>query len=143
MMNDNFFKMIEMTQQGFYCSQILIKLGLEKQGKENEDLVRAMAGLAGGLGFTGKTCGTLTGGVCLLALFAGKGTPEEREDPRLNLMINELVQWFEEEFGSLYGGIDCRNILQEDERNRLQRCPQIVDRTYGKVMELLDANGVT
>ena len=59
MMNDVFFKMVEMTQQGFYCSQILIKLGLENQGKENEDLVRAMAGLAGGLGFAGKNCGTL------------------------------------------------------------------------------------
>ncbi|NLW25233.1 MAG: C_GCAxxG_C_C family protein [Clostridia bacterium] len=142
MMNDVFFKMVEMTQQGFYCSQILIKLGLENQGKENEDLVRAMAGLAGGLGFAGKNCGTLTGGACLLALYAGKGTPEEREDPRLNLMINELVQWFEEEFGSLYGGIDCQHILGEDEHNRLQRCPQIVYRTYEKVMELLEANGI-
>lgn len=141
MMNEDFFRMVEMTQQGFYCSQILIKLGLENQSKENNDLVRAMAGLAGGMGFAGKNCGSLTGAACLLALYAGKGTPDEIEDPKLNLMINELVNWFEIEFGSLYGGIDCQDILEDNEQNRFQRCPQIVYGTYVKVKEILLDHG--
>lgn len=135
--------MLEMTQQGFYCSQILIKLALEKLNKNNEDLVRALAGLAGGMGFSGKNCGSLTGGACVLALYAGKGSPQEVEDDRLNLMINELVQWFEEEFGDVYGSIDCQNILEDDPQNRLQRCPQIVYQTNEKVKEILTANGYT
>ena len=54
---DELERMQELKQQGFYCSQILVMLGLEAQGKQNPDLVRAMQELAGGLGFSGDTCG--------------------------------------------------------------------------------------
>jgi hypothetical protein len=140
-MNDLFFRMVELAQQEFYCSQILLTLGLDAQGKTNPDLVRAMAGLIGGLGFCGKNCGALTGGSCLLALYAGKGTAEEVEDSRLNTMIKELVEWFEGEYGALYGGIDCHNILGDDPHNRMERCPQVVSQTYEKVKEILAAGG--
>ena len=90
-MNEATLRMITLAGQGFFCSQILLSMGLEAQGKSNPDLIRAMAGLAGGLGFTGDTCGALTGGACLLSLYAGKGLPEEQEDEKLNLMISELV----------------------------------------------------
>jgi C_GCAxxG_C_C family probable redox protein len=141
MLNEEFFRLVEMFNQGFYCSQILIKEALANQNKENEDLVRAMAGLAGGMGFSGKNCGSLTGAACVLALYAGKGSPEEREDPRLNLMINELVQWFEGEWGEAYGSIDCQDILEDNPQNRLQRCPQIIFQTNEKIKEILTANG--
>jgi C_GCAxxG_C_C family probable redox protein len=133
--------MIELAQKGFYCSQILLSLGLEAQGKSNPDLVRTMAGLAGGIGFTGDTCGALTGGACLLALYAGKGEPSEEEDPRLNIMIEELVAWFSKEFGELYGGIQCRVILDDDPNNRNVRCPTMVLGVFEKVKELLVENG--
>ncbi|NLT96484.1 MAG: C_GCAxxG_C_C family protein [Clostridia bacterium] len=140
-MNEEFFRMVELSYQGFYCSQILIMDALENLNKSNEDLVRAMAGLAGGIGFSGKNCGSLTGGACVLALYAGKGSPQEKEDPRLNLMISELVQWFEEEWGKTYGSIDCQDILEDNPQNRLQRCPQIIFQTNEKIKEILTANG--
>lgn len=138
---DEMMRMMELAQQGFYCSQILLQLGLEAQGKENPDLVRSMAALAGGLGFSGDTCGALTGGACLLALYAGRGTAEETEDPRLNLMIGELVEWFTQEYGELYGGIRCDIILADDPSNRTKRCPSMVLGTYEKVKNLLIDNG--
>ncbi len=64
---DNLERMGEMKAQGFYCSQILIKPGLELQGKENPDLVRAAHGLAGGLGFSGELCAALSGRATLSA----------------------------------------------------------------------------
>jgi len=134
-------RMIELAQQGFYCSQILLFLGIEAQGKNDPDLIRAMSGLAGGLGFTGDTCGALTGGACLLGLYAGRGTPEEQEDEKLNLMISELVDWFSEEYGKLYGGIRCEIILGDDPGNRTTRCPNIVFGSYGKVKALLGEYG--
>jgi C_GCAxxG_C_C family probable redox protein len=133
MMDEDFLKMVKYAQQEFYCSQILILMGLDAQGQENPGLVRAMAGLVGGLGFCGKNCGALSGAACLLALYAGKGTPEEAEDSRLNTMIEELVIWFEQEHGS----IDCLTILDGDFNNRRERCPQIVYRCYQKVQEIL------
>jgi C_GCAxxG_C_C family probable redox protein len=142
-MNDEMMRMIELSRQGFYCSQILIILALEAQGKSNPDLVRTMSGLKGGMGDCGKVCGTLTGGACLLALYAGKGTPEEAEDNRLNPMINELVEWFEQECRSRFNcGIDCSDILQDDPRNRMARCPQIVMATFEKAKEILVAHDI-
>jgi len=138
---DDLVRMKELKQQGFFCSQILIILGLEMQGKSNPDLVRCMHGLAGGLGFTGETCGTLTGGACLLGLYAGKGLPAEQEDPRLLFMIEALVRWFKERYGAQYGGITCNHILEDNPRNQLTRCPQLVAETYQKVKELLVENG--
>lgn len=138
---DELLRMLELSGQGFHCSQIMLFLGLESQGKTDPDLIRAMAGLAGGIGFCGDTCGALTGAACLVALFAGRGSPDEEEHPRLNLMISELVEWFTNEFSECYGGIQCRQILAEDPRNQTVRCPAIVTRTYQKAKSLLMENG--
>lgn len=140
-MDDDLERMREMKAQGFYCSQILMKLGLELQGKDNPDLVRAVHGLAGGLGFTGELCGALSGGAALLGLYAGKGLPEEDEDPRLDFMIMDLVKWFKQEYLPLYGSLRCEDILNGDAKNQATRCPLIVAATFQQVKELLVAHG--
>lgn len=140
-MSNEIARIAQLHAQGFHCSQILVILGLEQQGKCNPDVVRAVTGLAGGLGFTGKVCGALSGAVCLLGLYAGRGEVEERENHILNTMIEELVVWFEEKFGKDYGGIDCEVILQDDPWNRITRCPILVTETYLKTKELLEENG--
>ncbi|WP_094607081.1 hypothetical protein SPSIL_029980 [Sporomusa silvacetica DSM 10669] len=140
-MTDRFMKLLELSQAGFYCSQILLIIGLEAQGKENPDLVRAMSGLVGGLGFSGRTCGALTGGACLIGLYAGKGSVEEIEDSRVNDMIREFAEWFEQEPGSQYNGSTCDIILEKNPQNRASRCPDLVLKTLDKVEEILVANG--
>jgi C_GCAxxG_C_C family probable redox protein len=139
-MTDEFMRMMELSQQGYHCSQIMMIMALDAQGKTNPDLVRAMSGLLGGVGFCGKICGTLTGGACMIGLYAGKGTPEEEPDSHLYLMMSELVEWFEKEYKSQYGGINCSDILQDDPRNRLSRCPQMIIATIQKVKDILAAN---
>ncbi|SPF33606.1 conserved hypothetical protein [Syntrophobacter sp. SbD1] len=140
-MTEEMIRMMQLAQQGFYCSQILLMMGLEAQGKKNPDLVRSMAGLAGGLGFSGEVCGALTGGACLLGLYAGRGTPDEEENEHLNLMIFELVEWFTAQYGLMYGGIRCETILGDDPANRTTRCPAMVVGTYEKIKGLLAENG--
>jgi len=132
-----FDRMLELSQQGFFCSQIMILLALEGEGKENPDLVRALGGLTGGLGFSGKICGALTGGCCLIAYFAGQGEPDEMPDQHCNEMIQSLVTWFEKEYGTTYGGCDCKDILEDDPANKIIRCPQVVEAVYTYVMEEL------
>ncbi len=134
-------RMQEMRRQGFYCSQIILTMGLEMQGKTNPELIRAMHGLAGGLGFTGELCGALSGGAALLGLYAGKGTPEQEEDPRLIFMIEDLVKWFKAEYGEPFGGIRCEEILAGDHQNLAKRCPILVVEVFQKVKELLVENG--
>lgn len=141
-MSDESMRMMELSMQGFGCSQIMLLLALEAQGKSNPDLVRTMSGLQGGLGSSGKLCGSLTAGSCLLSLYAGRGSAEETEDSNLPGMIQTLVEWFEQEYTSKYGGTDCSVIMQGDARNQITRCPTIVAETFNKVKEILADNNI-
>ena len=132
-------RMMELALQGYNCSQILILLALEAQGKKNEDLVKSMTGLLSGMG-CGRVCGALTGGCCVLGLYAGKGSTEQNADERMNLMLTEFVEWFEQEFGAKYGGINCSEITKDDARLRAFRCPEIVRCSFEKIAEILEGN---
>lgn len=134
-------RMLELKKQGFYCSQIMVILGLELLGRQNPDLVASMQGLAGGLGFTGELCGTLTGGVCLLSLYAGKGRAEQENDERLLFMVEDLVKWFKAGYGQDYGGIRCDDIVGTTAGQMAARCPVMIAGTFQKVKELLVENG--
>ena len=134
-------RMIELKRQGFYCSQILLIMALEMQGKTNPDLVRSMHALSRGLGDNGEICAALTGGVCLLGLYAGKGEPQEVEDPRVDFMVEDLVKWFKAEMIPRYGGIRCEEILATDPRGQVTICPKLVAEVYQKSKELLVENG--
>ncbi len=139
-MDQTQLRMMELSYNGYYCSQILLLLGLEAQGKVNPDLIRAMGGLANGCGFSGGPCGTLTGAACLLSLYAGKGTDDEYQDENLTYMLRDLGAWFTQKYGSLYGDTTCETIVGDRTEMR-QRCGAIVAETYAKVMELLIACG--
>jgi C_GCAxxG_C_C family probable redox protein len=138
---DDFDGLMKLRQQGFYCSQIIVLQGLEMTGKSNPDLVCAMQGLAGGLGFSGELCGALTGGACLLGLYAGKGTSEQPEDPRLDFMVTDLVKWFKAEYAEPFGGIRCQEILAGDSQNQAKRCPLLITGVLQKTKDLLVENG--
>ena len=138
---DDANKLMALRKQGFYCSQMIMLQGLEQLGISDPALIRAMQGLAGGLGFSGELCGALTGGAALLGLYAGKGVPQQEEDPRLNLMVKNLVNWFISEYSSQFGGIRCRDILAGNDQNKTTRCPLLVNSVLQKANELLLENG--
>jgi len=85
-MNDEAFRVMDLGMQGFQCSQILVQIALEAQGKKNSELVSAMSGLLGGMG-CGKTCGALTGACCLIGLYAGMDGDQKSDHERLPLML--------------------------------------------------------
>jgi hypothetical protein len=133
-------RMMELSYKGYYCSQILVVLALEAQGKENPDLIRALGGLANGCGSEEGVCGALTGAACLLGLYGGKGTDDDYEDEILKYMLNDLMVWFEKTVGGRHGGIACGTIVGDRTEVR-QRCGAIVAETYAYVTELLAASG--
>lgn len=135
-MNEDAFRVMELAMQGYQCSQILMIMALEAQGKSNTSLVQAMSGLLGGMG-SGKACGALTAGCCVLALYAGTDPSAPATDDRLQPMLTRYVDWFESEYTPRYGGIDCATIVHDDMRNRAARCPGIVLESLAKIKELL------
>ncbi|HEX4068103.1 MAG TPA: C-GCAxxG-C-C family protein [Acidobacteriaceae bacterium] len=135
-MNDDSFRVMDLAMQGYQCSQILMAIALDSQGKQNEDLLRAMSGLLGGMG-AGKTCGVLTGACCVLGLYGGWGAPNAAPDQRLAAMLAEFVDWFDSQYTQRYGSIDCAGIVQDDMRNKMIRCPGIIIESLAKVKEIL------
>ncbi len=142
-MDDTLIRMLQLGRQGFTCSQIIMLLALELRGEENAGLVRAMGGLAYGCGSGRGSCGVLTGGCCVLALYAGKGRAEEAVSDRFDLMLQELNDWFGGHTGCAADDVSCDAIVGEaGPQASRQRCGTILQETYGKVMEILTANGI-
>lgn len=137
------FAMYKLASQGYCCSQIMVLMDLRKKDIENPILVRAMTGLCGGIGGSGNTCGVLTGGACLLGIYAGKGNPDEPRDENLNKMIKEYVNWFNSENHSL----DCEDIVGEKGMDDAGgnaypvKCGNLMSKAYKKIKEILKEYG--
>jgi hypothetical protein len=137
-MEDRMIQMLKLAGRGYTCSQIIILLGLEIRGEINPGLVRAMAGLAYGCGTGQASCGVLTGGCCLLALFAGKGSDEETGSEKLTAMLEDLQGWFGERLGDPSGTMACESIVgQEGPAASRQRCGELLSDAFSKVLEIL------
>ena len=138
-MDDMILQLIRLKARGFCCAQIILILALEAQGKTNADLVRSVGGLCFGINGAGEVCGALSGGACLIALYAGKGGDEEAADDRYMTMVGELTGWFRGTADDEYGGTRCNEILERFPDRSI--CGRIVADTYGKCMDILVSHG--
>jgi hypothetical protein len=139
-MAEEAFRVAELSLKGYKCSHIMVQIGLDAQEKTNPDLLRAMSGLTAGMG-SGLACGVLSGGCCLIGLYAGMDGDHHDEHPRLPLMLEEFVDWFRDESTPRYGGIDCAQIIHNNPQLRGERCPGLILESVLKVKEILEANG--
>jgi len=137
---DASFRIAELLLGGFKCSHILAMLALEAQGRDNPDLVRAMSGLALGMG-QGFNCGALSAGCCVIGVYAGRSSSDEADDPRLAPAIDDLSGWFHAMANGSFGGINCADIMKFDEALKAQRCPGIILETWKKLTEILAEHG--
>ena len=135
-------RMIELADKKYNCSQILIILALDQEGKENADLVRAMSGLGDGCGFFKETCGIMTGAACLISWYAGKGSDDERESEKLLPMLQDLGDWFQAQIGDKYKGTRCEDIVGDlvGTTEGKQICGGVLFQTFEKVNEILAAD---
>lgn len=139
-MDDLGFQLFRLTNAGYCCAQIMVKLALDEEGSENADLLRAMNGFCMGAGSGQKTCGVLSGAIAVLGLYAGKGGDGEFRKQDFSAMVDEFSEWFENTFGST----QCQDIIgvctvSDFERNREYqlKCGDILMNSYGKVREIL------
>jgi len=132
-MADDIGRLRELLQDGRCCAVALAQLGLEMKGEKNERLLQAMSGLCGGV-HDGLLCGALTGAACLMNIL-----DPANANARL---VQELARWFVDSMKEGYGGADCRDILRDHPPDRAARCRAIVEATYRKAREILEADGV-
>ncbi len=135
-------RIMELSRYGYFCSQILMLLTLETVGEENKDLVRAVGGLDGGVGYSQGCCGCMTGGACVISYFTGKGENTGFESPEHKSALGEFTRWFEDEMTADFGGVECRDITKGNPAKRVEYCPQIIASTFEKCMEILGEKGL-
>jgi C_GCAxxG_C_C family probable redox protein len=140
-MADESFHVAELLLEDFKCSHILMKLALEAQGRDSPDLVRAMSGLALGMG-QGFNCGALSGGCCVLGLYAGRAGKDEDADPRFAAMLDDFTDWFHSDAKEHYGSIDCCDIMRFDPALKNERCPPLILKVWEKLEETLREYGI-
>jgi hypothetical protein len=130
-MNDA-FRVAELT---------LVQIGLDAQGKRNPELLASMSGLASGMG-GGLTCGALTGGCCLIGLYAGMDGEGRDDHQKLPQMLEEYVDWFQDECRERFAcSTDCRQIIGDNPMRRAERCPALILECVCKAREVLEVNG--
>ena len=139
-MDNTAFEMFRLKNAGYCCTQIMVKMALDAEEKENEDLLRASNGLCMGVGSTQKICGVLTGGIAVLGLYAGKGNDKEYPKPEYSSMVDEYTEWFETEFEST----ECSDIIgvctiidYNTNQDYIMKCGDIMVKSYEKVQEIL------
>lgn len=139
-MNDTAFRIYKLASSGFCCTQIMLKLALEDEEKENIDLIKALNGFCGGIGSDKKTCGVFTGAIAIIGLYAGKGQAAQQYSENFQSMLTEYINWFEEEFEST----ECRDIVGiqkiTDDNGNINypvKCGDILLKSYEKVQQII------
>ena len=141
-MNDNDLRIMQLHGAGYCCAQIILILCLDHMDRENPDLVRAAQGLCLGFGDCSGPCGIMSGGICALGIYAGKGTDTEQADDKLPLLIESFRDWFQSRTETEFGGNSCEQILGEKSTMpNPQRCGGLLTEAYEQIVSILLENG--
>lgn len=140
-MSDVLDEILPLAQQGYCCSQILVKLILDAQMEDNPGLMRAMFGLCKGMAGHQGVCGLLTGGMCALAYVTGKGGETEIQHPMDAVIRLEYMSWFAG-LAAGYGGVNCSEILGACGEFETGPCKDLLAQCWEKIVELFDQYGI-
>ncbi|WP_319777275.1 DVU_1555 family C-GCAxxG-C-C protein [Maridesulfovibrio sp.] len=141
-MTETDLRIMQLNGAGYCCAQIIIILCLDNLQQENPALVRAAQGLCMGMGDCAGTCGILSGGLCALGLYAGKGTDTESAADNYPLLVEDFREWFKERTVSEFGGISCSDILDDECGSpRADRCGVLLVEAYTQLLNILMENG--
>lgn len=143
MSGDAFGRVLALGAAGYCCTQIMVTLLLDAQGREAPDVVRAAGGLCRGFGLAEGSCGILLGGCMALGLCLAKGSDGDVPHEAAELMVTEFAEWFRERTAAS-GGISCGAILGETAGGRpdFGRCHGLLLESQGRVFDILAAYGV-
>ena len=143
MSDDAFGRVLALGASGYCCTQIMIQLLLDVQGRDAPDAVRAAGGLCRGFGLAEGACGILLGGCMAMGLCAAKGHDGEDAHEALEAMTTDFAEWFRERTAAS-GGISCGAILGDTGGGRpdFGKCHGLLLEAHARMFEVLAAYGV-
>lgn len=96
---------------GFSCSQAVFAAFAPEFGVERETALKLAAGLGGGMGRTGQTCGAVSGGLLVLGLQHGNTDPQDKAAKE---KAYALAREFIARFKARNGAVLCPELLGYD-----------------------------
>jgi len=100
---------------GFSCSQAVFTSCCEELKLDKETALKIAGAFGAGMGYTGQTCGAVTGAYMLIGLKYGKYKPDDNEArDRTYAKIQEFARRFKAEFGS----VNCTELIGYDLTNK-------------------------
>lgn len=122
-------EILKLKSKGYCCSQIMVQLVLDMADLENRDLVNFARGLCMGSKLEAGTCGILTAGLCILAMYAP-------QDPDLRASMQDGFRLFFT--GAASPGIQCRQIAGAHYPNlNPETCPALLSHACQALVNIL------
>lgn len=98
-------------QQGFNCCQAVLSTYAEQLGLDRQTALKIGTAMGGGMGFTGQTCGAVSGAMLLIGLANGR---TRVEDDAAKKEAYRLAREFAARFKAKYGSINCNELVGAD-----------------------------
>ena len=95
---------------GFNCAQAVLARFGPALGLSEEDANRLGAGLGGGFGEMGRTCGAVSGACLIIGLRYGSPTTNRKKAAQVNQRVRDFIRSFEK----LHGTAICRGLIKRD-----------------------------
>ncbi|WP_320042423.1 DVU_1555 family C-GCAxxG-C-C protein [uncultured Desulfobacter sp.] len=122
-------EILKLKSKGYCCSQIMVQLVLDMADVENRQLVDFSRGLCMGSKLETGSCGILTAGLCLLAMYA-----VQDQDLRAS-MQDDFRAFFT---AAASKGVQCRQIAGSHYPNlNPETCPTLLTQALGALMTIL------
>lgn len=95
-------------RKGYNCAQAVYLAWAEEMGMSEDEAVKLVCALGGGMGRLREVCGTVSGALMVLGALEGYSDPTDHAAKR---RLYELEQRFAAKFREKSGSIICRELL--------------------------------
>jgi C_GCAxxG_C_C family probable redox protein len=138
-------EVVNLFNQGFYCSQAVFCAYCEKFGLDKDTACRIATPFGAGIGWTGNMCGAVAGGLMVIGLKYGNTDPDDMDAKK---KVFAATQKFIVEFVDRHATINCTELLGYDLSDPDQRfearklgvtkdkCPNFV-KDAAEILELI------
>ncbi|MCL2383825.1 MAG: C-GCAxxG-C-C family protein [Oscillospiraceae bacterium] len=105
-------KAIKLFEQKYNCAQAVVLAYGDSFDLDEDALKKVTSGFGGGIAATGEVCGAISGAVVALGLKYGF---TDSLDTETRAKQKEVIRNFMNAFKANHKGVDCRELLTEDE----------------------------
>lgn len=128
-------KTLNYYQNGFGCSEAILKAVTEEFGNSEKNITRMGTGFLGGTGGSHEEiCGALSGGILAVGYLYGREKKGENIE-----QVKNIVNHFREQFVKEFGSSNCGKLLDifEAQSNR-NKCKEMTARASSMLVDIIN-----